>query len=197
MAAKRTKAVVVASVLGWCASSASGQPLPARDHNYGVMVDAGMPDGVNTSFIYRPAPQLRLHAGGGYNFISQGVRAGVTMLVLDNWISPSFSLELGHYFAGNANGLAGALIGDQGINLGVLQSVGYNYGNGHIGVEVGIRRFTFYLHLGMSFMMTEARQLNELFTEAAEPGEPMIEIRDDPSLLFYTVSARLGVIVYF
>ncbi len=186
----------MAACLGM-AGLAGAQPLPARDHHYGVMVDAGLPDGVNTSFIYRPAPQLRLHVGGGYNLISKGFRAGATMLTNPGTVSGSFSLEAGHYTEGDANSLAGSLTGDEQISLGVLKAVGYNYGNAHVGVEVGIRRFTFYVHLGMSFMMTEARNLNDLFAEDAEDGEPMIEIRDDPSILFYTVSARLGAIVYF
>lgn len=186
--------VVVCSMAG----AASAQPLPARDHHYGVMVDAGLPDGINTSFIYRPAPQLRLHAGGGYNLISQGVRAGVTMLTNEGTVAASFSLEAGHYIPGDANEIAQAISGDKQTSLSVLKSVGYSYGNAHVGIELGIRRFTFYVHLGASFMMTEARELNELLADDdAANDDPMLEIRDDPSLLFYTVSARLGAIIYF
>jgi len=198
MGARYTVAIIGAcAALCLLAQAASAQPLPARDHTYGVMVDAGLPDGVNTSFIYRPSPQLRLHVGGGYNLISKGLRAGATMLTNPGTFSGSFSLEAGHYFPGDANELAGVFTGDKETSLGVLKSVGYNYGNAHVGVEMGIRRFTFYFHVGMSFMMTKASNINELFAEDVEDGEPMVEIRDDPSLLFYTLSARFGAIVYF
>lgn len=166
---------------------------------WGVMVDAGVPDGFNGSLTYRPDPQLRLHVGGGHNLIGKGIRGGLTMLTRRGWFSPSLTFEVGHYFRGNANRLAQQVSDDETIDITALQSVGYNYGNAHLGLEMGVRRLTFYFHVGGSYIMTTLRGLNETIAKEVphEEGEPMIEIRDDPEVLAFTLSARLGFIFYF
>src|SRR6185436_7926376 len=42
---------------------------------FGVMADAGAPDGATASLVLRPIRMVRLHVGGSYNMISPGVRA--------------------------------------------------------------------------------------------------------------------------
>jgi hypothetical protein len=198
------------SIIAFAWACASLVVLPASasaDHRFripdyrvwGVMVDAGVPDGFNGSLTYRPDPQLRLHLGGGHNLIGKGVRAGVTMLTRRGWFSPSLTFEAGHYFRGNANRLAQQVSEDETIDITALQSVGYRYGNAHIGFEMGVRRLTFYFHAGGSFIMTTLRGLEQTIAEQMphEEGDPMIEIRDDPEVLAFTISARLGLILYF
>ena len=143
--------------------------------------------------------QLRLHLGGGHNLIGKGIRAGVTMLTRRGWFSPSLTFEAGHYFRGNANRLVQQVTENETIDITALQSVGYRYGNAHIGFEMGVRRLTFYFHAGGSFIMTTLRGLNDTIAEQmpADEGDPMIEIRDDPDVLAFTISARLGFILYF
>src|SRR5438445_421418 len=71
----------------------------ARFPKLGMMADAGLPDGANASLVFRPARWIRMHGGGGYNMISGGVRAGVTLLA-PFVVAPSGTLEVGHYFDG-------------------------------------------------------------------------------------------------
>src|SRR5262249_53583499 len=111
------------------------------------MVDAGVPDGANGSLVYRPADWIRVHAGGGTNLISPGVRAGVSVLPFGGGLS--LSIDGGHYFSGDANGLARKLTGDETIDVPALRDVGYDYANFHVGLELGARYFTFYIHGGM------------------------------------------------
>src|SRR5262245_56202837 len=90
----------IAGSLSAAPPSDASTPLPL----VGVMLDAGLPDGANASLVLRPVSWLRAHAGGGTNAISPGVRVGATLLPFGS--GPSATIEGGHYFEGNANGLA-------------------------------------------------------------------------------------------
>src|SRR5690349_2181878 len=85
-------------------STATAVVTPKRPPLLGVMMDAGLPDGANASLVFRPLSWLRAHGGGGHNMVSVGVRGGVTLLPFGS--GPSATIEAGHYFDGDANGLA-------------------------------------------------------------------------------------------
>src|SRR5689334_6053717 len=74
------------------------RPLPLL----GRMVAGGVPDGATVSAVYRPFSWLRTEVGAGYNMISKGARAGLTLLPFG--AGPSATLEAGHFFDGDANG---------------------------------------------------------------------------------------------
>src|SRR5690349_18831998 len=75
-------------------SSAAAVVTPKRQPLLGVMMDAGLPDGANAALVFRPVSWLRAHGGGGYNMISKGVRAGLTLLPFG--AGPSATLEGGY-----------------------------------------------------------------------------------------------------
>src|SRR3954471_19015778 len=105
-------------------SSAAAVVTPKRLPLVGVMMDAGLPDGANAALVFRPLSWLRAHGGGGYNMISKGVRAGATLLPFGS--GPSVTLEGGHYFDGDANGLAQRFAGSA-FSSALLDRVGYDY----------------------------------------------------------------------
>src|SRR5438105_3725136 len=76
-------------------------PAPDSLPWLGLMADAGVPDGMQGSLVLRPTKWLRTGVGGGYNMISKGVRAGLSLLPFGR--GPSATLEVGHFFEGNAN----------------------------------------------------------------------------------------------
>src|SRR5262245_33304652 len=78
----------------------------------GLMADVGLPDGVTGSLLVRPASWLRLHAGGGSNSASAGVRGGLSLVPLGS--GPSLNVELGHYLDGEANGVVRTFMGGLG-----------------------------------------------------------------------------------
>src|SRR5262249_59335036 len=49
-------------------------------HRFGLMVDAGLPDGIGVSAAFRPTYWLRLQLGVLENTASPGGRAGVTLM---------------------------------------------------------------------------------------------------------------------
>jgi hypothetical protein len=80
--------------------------------------------------VFRPISRVRVHAGAGYNLIAPGLRAGATVVAFPFWITPSVSVEAGHYFRGDANGAVRMITGDAEFDEPMLRDVGYSYANG-------------------------------------------------------------------
>ena len=189
-------------MLAWAApAAASPEALsakttaPERSPRFGVMADLGVPDGATASIVFRPIRALRVHAGLSHNMISLGERVGVTVVPLSWWVSPTLSLEYGHYADGNANPLVRAATGDATFSSSVLDRVGYNYANARVGLEFGRKWFTFYLHAGVSRITGSVHNLSAATMSGAE-GTTTVTFGNDPNVRLLTVSARLGFVVY-
>jgi hypothetical protein len=167
---------------------------PRRVPRIGAMVDVGAPDGASVSVVYRPLRPLRAYAGLSHNLISLGERVGVT-LTPGWWASPTLSLEYGRFAEGNANPLARAASGDDTFHSAVLDRVGYSYANARLGLELGRKWFTFYLHAGMSRINGRVHNLSaETMSESS--GTTTVSFSRDPDVRLWTASASLGFIVY-
>lgn len=161
----------------------------------GAGLDIGLPDGATASIVVRPVRSIRAHAGVSHNAISLGERVGLTWVPLSWWVSPTLSLEYGHYADGNANPLVRMVSGDQSFSSAVLDRVGYDYANAHAGLEIGRRWFTFYIHAGYSRVTGTVHNLSaETMSESS--GTTSVTFSKDPSVRLWSVSARLGFIVY-
>jgi hypothetical protein len=174
-------------------ASLAASPARADLHRIGVLIDAGLPDGATGALVYRPAAWLRLHAGAGTNLISPGVRVGVSVLPLRFL---SLNLDAGHFFPGDANPLFRALSGDATVEVAALREVGYDHASLHLGLELGGRRATFFVHGGVSHIRGTVRGLAETLAAAAGP-EVMVTLAEDPKVRIWTVSGRAGVLFYF
>lgn len=177
-------ALVVAALSGARTASADAPSL-------GVMVDAGVPDGANASLLWHPVGWLRLHAGGGHNMISPGVRGGVTLVPLSGSVSPTLVAEAGHYFPGDANPLARRISGDPDMDNALLEDIGYDYGNAHLGLVMGSSRLRFYMQGGLSYIKTEVKNVNS----ALEP-DMGVRFESDPRISGIIPSGRIGLIFY-
>jgi hypothetical protein len=177
-------------------NAAPAQPPAARLPAVGVMADVGLPDGAGASLVYRPAKWLRLTGGGTYNMISSGLRAGVSLLPF-GW-GPSLSVEGGHYFDGNANNLVARFAGSSYQSSSVLERVGYDYANAHLGLDLGFRRVTFFIHAGLSFIRASVHNLDEAVQSQQSSGSSSttLSFKQDPIIRAITPSAKLGLIVY-
>jgi hypothetical protein len=168
---------------------------PAALPTIGLMTDAGIPDGLTGALVYRPARWLRLHGGGSYNMISGGVRAGATLIPFG--FGPSLSVEGGHYFEGNANGLVARFAGSGYSSNAVLERVGYDYANLHLGLDFGVRRATFYIHGGMSYLRTTVHHVNDVIQSSSDANSStQVSVNQDPVIRAFTPSIKLGLIVY-
>jgi hypothetical protein len=207
LAAAPVIAALAAPILAWAPPAAAAPPAsiapegsltasaPDGPPRIGAGADLGLPDGATVSIVVRPIRSIRAHAGLSHNLISLGERAGVTWVPLPWWASPTLSLEYGRYAEGNANPLVRAATGDQTFSSAVLDRVGYRYANAHLGLELGRRWFTFYLHAGVSRVTAEVHNLTAE-TMAQSAGTTSVSFAKDPSVRLWSVSARIGFIVY-
>jgi len=176
---------------------ATGMGARESRADIGVQIDAGVPDGANGSIVYRPFAHLRLHAGGSYNGVSPGVRGGLSLIAFDYGITPSLTVEAGHFFAGDANPMVERFTGQE-ANDPALSEISYDYANAHLGLEFGKSVVTFYVRAGMSYIRSQVRHLNESFGQSSFGDSGItVEFREDPVVRVITPTARLGFIVYF
>jgi hypothetical protein len=169
---------------------------PKRLPLFGVMVDVGLPDGLIGSLTIRPRKWVRVSGGGGSNGISGGWRTGITLLPFG--AGPSASFEYGGYQDGDANALAKTF----GFGSSpVLQRVGYQYMNAHLGLDFGSRRFVFFLHGGVTMLRGQIHNLDSLIPalpagDASATGTTEVTVRRDPNAKAVGPSLKLGLIVY-
>ena len=169
---------------------------PKRLPIFGAMVDLGLPDGLIASLTIRPWRWVRLSGGGGSNSISWGWRTGISLLPFGS--GPSASLEYGRYQDGDANALAKKL----GYGRSpVLEKVGYEYMNAHLGLDFGSRRFVFFLHGGVTMLRGQIHNLNASISAptasgASATGTTQVVVAQDPSARVVGPSVKLGLIVY-
>jgi hypothetical protein len=181
-------------------TDASQTAPPEREYPpvlLGVMADAGVPDGANGALVLRPAPWLRLHAGGGTNTVSAGYRGGLTLL-LPSGAGPSLSVEVGHYRDGEANGLIRTFVGGQGDLEPLFARLGYTYVNAQLGLELGHGPVQFFVHAGVSRITATLHNATAALDRARGNSDPTttVVIREDPVLRVWGPSVKLGLVVY-
>jgi hypothetical protein len=161
---------------------------------FGVMFDVGLPDGIMLSGLYKPIRWARASLGLGYNGVSPGIRIGGALVPFGT--GPFFSLDLGHYFGGDANGLVGTFAGGHDDTV-VLEDVGYDYMNLRIGAEIGGDRVKFMVRGGFTFIRSTIHHLDTLINEEADPGSTTtVTVGEDPVLTGVAPSLDLGLCVY-
>lgn len=184
------RALIVAAAAAAGPAAARAAPAP----RLGAMADVGVPDGATASLVVRPWRALRLHAGGGYNGIRAGARAGATLTPLPTWISPTLSLDGGRFREGDANPLARRITGDPTLHSAALERVGYTFTSAQLGLALGQRWATLYVQVGVS-RVTGA--LHHLDTVARSGGASWsLTLSEDPRAVVWSISARLGLVVY-
>jgi hypothetical protein len=177
-------------------SADGGQTTPEAEPSkklrmFGAMFDLGVPDGTTLSFVYRPIDLARVHAGLGYNGVSPGLRIGGEFLPL-GW-GPSLGLALGHFFEGDASGLAGMFGTVDGNASKVLENVGYSYFALRAGMEFGGDRFTFFGRGGLTWIRSTIHQLDAII--APDPESNTTVTISDPVLNAVVPTIQFGMIV--
>lgn len=166
------------------------QEKPARSAftKYGVLLDAGVFDGIGLSFQYRPLSYLRVHGGLTQHPLTNGfgLRAGAT-LSLYYPITPSLSLDVGHYFSGDVNR----------IESSSHASLTHTYVNLHVGLETGSPRyFMFFLRGGFSYANAGVNDLNWVVSKVGKDTSGNITT-GPASLSGIFPTVKLGFSVFF
>jgi hypothetical protein len=163
---------------------------------FGAMADVGLPDGIIASVAIRPWKWVRVSAGGGSNLVSSGWRTGITLLPFGSGLSAS--AEYGRFQAGDANPLAATL----GFgNNPALDRVGYEYTNLHLGYDLALHSWVFFIHAGISLVRGQIHNLDATIHNATEQetgntGSTMVVVRQEPSAKATLPSVKLGLAFY-
>jgi hypothetical protein len=133
--------------------SAFDEPAP-KLRKLGLMFDLGTMDGGMMSLVYRPLPYLRFHGGGGTNGAAPGVRVGAA-------VSPgrdsgwSLSVEGGHFFPGNVNGVFAVFAGSDYDDSHLLEHFDYDFVNLQAGWEVERSDLLFFARAGVGLLWAD------------------------------------------
>jgi hypothetical protein len=174
------------------ASTGTPKAEPKQPRMFGAMFDIGVPDGTTLSAVFRPIDLARVHAGVGYNGVSPGLRIGGEFLPF-GW-GPSFGLAYGHFFEGDASGVAGMFgtIDDDTSKL--LEKVGYSYFALRAGMEFGGDRFTFFGRGGVTWISSTVHELDSIIAPDSS-SNTTVTVAQDPVLKAFVPTLQLGMIV--
>jgi hypothetical protein len=121
-------------------------------NHFGVLVDAGAPGGAGVAAMFRPWRFVRVEGGVNYNYLSFGLRGGLTFIPFEFVVTPTVHVEGGHFFDGDAS----RFVSDPGVKI-LLSHVPENYLSTSVGLEFGSQqRSVFFIRAGMSWVFTEA-----------------------------------------
>lgn len=169
---------------------------PEKLAPFGLLLDAGVPDGAGLSAAFRPHQAVRLHVGATHNGLRLGGRAGITLLPKPGTYTPSVTFELGHALAGDVDRLARRMADTSLPPLQSMERVGYSYASTHLGFEFGDPSgFMFFVRAGVSWVeldVPNVESLDESFR--ARLGESGAQ---GGRFLYMMPSAKLGLVLYF
>jgi len=175
------------------AAEAVDLAAPSTPH-FGLSLDVGIPDGAVLSGLFQPTDWVRLSVGLGYNAISPGVRVGATFTPFHFVITPSLTVEAGHFFVGDPGSKFNLLVGSSGTAANDFEHIAYDYGNLHLGMEIGGARFSGFLHVGLSYVHAQVHDFQAAIQK--NTGDATLEA-EDPSLRFTIPSVKLGLLFFF
>ena len=194
--------VIAIAVMSGVAATASAQPSlialgeQSADESgtVGVMTDVGVPDGATASLVVRPARALRVEAGLAHNYISPGYRASVTYIPFASWATPVLSIGYGTFLERDANSVAKQI--DPTFTSPVLEKVGYDFANARVGLELGKKYFTFFIHAGVSRVTGTVHNLDQVVAAQTASDSTITVTSTDPKVTLWGASANLGFIFY-
>jgi hypothetical protein len=163
---------------------------------FGMMLDAGAPDGFGASAVFRPFQFLRLQLGAITTTSAFGIRGGVAYVPFNFWVTPSANFEVGRMFEGST-GFLNTFSGGNATQFTdtVVQRFSYTFVNGHLGLEIGSQQsFSFYIKGGLSYVDLELSDFQERFR--ASSGDNSFSVVT-PHVHYSGPSAKLGFLFYF
>ncbi len=188
---------VASAALCLATPAARAAGLEKEAPRWGLDVEAGVPEGVAASAVFRPVPEIRLFAGPAWNYIGWGVQGGVTLIPWHLGVSPLVSVEGGRYFSSDASFLARSSSSGVPKELEpLLKDVNYDYAAAHRGVEFGARdSFAVSLRLGLAYVSATAS--GTATTSGTSSAGAYTLALTDPHIRGTVPSVKLGVQLWF
>ena len=163
-------------------------PPPPSFPKLGLQLDAGLPDGIGASLVFRPVRLLNLSAGAVTTGVSAGARVGVHLMPFGGFLRPTVGVEVGHIFEGQVPWVLNIAGAERYTSL--AQRVSYSFANAQVGLEVGTRKFAVFARAGLG--QVHAR-LSEFDAGRWDTGGN-VDVRG-LNLRFRGPSVKLGVVV--
>jgi hypothetical protein len=170
-------------------------PMPPWVTRFGVMLDAGAPEGVGASALMQPTRWARVYGGPTRNTLGYGVRGGTTLIPFQLLVSPILDLDIGHYFNADYAKLLTQLRGQPSTPATRIHDVDYNQFTGRFGLEFSPwRPVTLFGGVGVSYWYFQVNDAESFIEEATE--DPDITVKPLAIHLF-SPAVKLGLIVHF
>jgi hypothetical protein len=161
-------------------------------HHFGLLADGGAPGGAGLAGVFRPWHFLRVEGGVNWNYVSYGLRGGVTVIPFEWGLTPTLHLEGGHFFPGDASRFtaqAGAKI--------LLGHVPEDYWAASLGLEFGSQqRFVFFLRAGLSWVRTEASNIAQAIAADNQGSTTTVKSAGNVSILLQVPTVSAGVLLF-
>jgi hypothetical protein len=163
----------------------------------GLIAGIGLPDGGTVGLAWRPIRALRLEASFAHNYVSPGYRGGATYIMLASWATPTLGVGYGHFYDRDANPAVRTITGDATFDSVMLDRVGYDYADARVGLELGRKHFTFYLHAGVTRLTAQIHDVAQASNMAAQQSGSMVTVTStDPNVRLWAPTLDLGFVVY-
>jgi hypothetical protein len=182
------------------APDASSPPLAKPDApakpapRFGVLVDAGVPEGVGASFAWLPWSWLRLQAGPATNGIALGGRAAASLMFPRGIVRPTLTFGAGRFAEGDARRVLQIFAPNLSADVRALERVAHDFTDAHAGLEIGSPSgASFFLRGGVSRSVFHLPALPEILRSEAgdatsQPGPATLSV--------VAPSLQLGFVLY-
>lgn len=203
------RALVCALVVGSAALARASEPeaeVPAEPGaeqpaeppwvpRWGLMVDAGVPDGLGLSGLWRPLSWLRVHAGATASTVGYGVRGGVGLVPLKLAVSPLLELELGYALRADYDTLLERLGGQSRGTGALLSGLGYGYATAAAGLEWPLsEHVAVCARVGLGYWVVRLQETRAWLPPTLDPADLSATPLD---LRLVVPSGRVALLVWF
>jgi hypothetical protein len=137
----------------------SEPPVQRSYPKFGLMLDAGLPDGIGASVVFRPVRLVNLSAGAVTSGVSAGARAGVFLMPLGGFFRPTVGVEAGRMFQGQVPWVLETAGARPYADL--AKRVEYDFANLQLGLEVGTRNISVFARAGLSQVHARVLEVEE------------------------------------
>lgn len=159
---------------------------------FGLIIDAGVPTGAGLAAMFRPWRFVRVEGGLNYDYVSFGLRGGLTFIPFEWAVTPTAHVEGGHFFEGDAS----SFTSDASAKI-LLGHVPENYLSASLGLELGSQqRFVFFLRFGLSWIWSEGRNVAQAVNAANTGGATTVKSAQNIPLLLQVPTVTAGALLY-
>ena len=134
-------------------ADAFGVAAPGRFRHVGLMFDLGTLNGGMLSLVYRPSPWLRMYGGAGTNGAAPGLRVGAAVLPFRHGFG--VSIDGGHFFPGDVNGIFATFAGANYDDSHLLEHFDYDFVQLQAGWEVERADLVFFVRGGVGLVWSK------------------------------------------